>query len=305
MGCFNVRKCCADSIEFTSFSVKIWISYFRGTISMKRIRFTVLYTATVKGGKRSLRKSCRASFRWALVCCRPEVILCVWWVVTVREWTNMFAVKVSACLLLKILSSVEVEGRVHCWGACSLAKCSSSLFKVMFHCWRSCSLLISLSLLKSLFSVKGPVRRWRSCSFLKVIFSAESGPTGSPSRGGDVTVCGFDINQPILPTPFYSVLVTVSVLTALSNAFQSVNSPSNSSLSHSVLWVSFLLCWFFQPYIYLWTPSARIQCLYGWLDLKHQLTNSRKACSLWKGSCWLSSWGDPVCSTGCWNPRMI
>ena len=28
-------------------------------------------------------------------------------------------------------------------------------------------------------------------------------PVGSPSRGGDVTVYVFDINQPSLPTPFY------------------------------------------------------------------------------------------------------
>ena len=37
-------------------------------------------------------------------------------------------------------------------------------------------------------------------------------PTGSPSRGGDVTVYVFNINQQSLPTPFYSVLVSVSVL---------------------------------------------------------------------------------------------
>ena len=37
-------------------------------------------------------------------------------------------------------------------------------------------------------------------------------PAGSPSRGGDVTVFVFDINQPSLPTPFYSVLVCISVL---------------------------------------------------------------------------------------------
>ena len=37
-------------------------------------------------------------------------------------------------------------------------------------------------------------------------------PTGSPSRGGDVAVYVFDINQPSLPTPFYSVLVSISVL---------------------------------------------------------------------------------------------
>ena len=38
-------------------------------------------------------------------------------------------------------------------------------------------------------------------------------PTGSsPSRGGDVAVYVVDINQPSLPTPFYSVLVSISVL---------------------------------------------------------------------------------------------
>ena len=37
-------------------------------------------------------------------------------------------------------------------------------------------------------------------------------PTGSPSRGGDVAVYVFNINQLSLPTPFYSVLVSVSVL---------------------------------------------------------------------------------------------
>ena len=41
-------------------------------------------------------------------------------------------------------------------------------------------------------------------------------PTGSPSRGGDVAVYVFDINQFSLPTPFYSVLVSVSVVMALS-----------------------------------------------------------------------------------------
>ena len=40
-------------------------------------------------------------------------------------------------------------------------------------------------------------------------------PAGSPSRGGEVVVCVFDINQPSLPSPFYSVLVSVSVFMAL------------------------------------------------------------------------------------------
>ena len=56
-------------------------------------------------------------------------------------------------------------------------------------------------------------------------------PAGSPSPGGDVMVYVTDINQPSLPTPFYSVLVSVSVFMALSTVFHSINSPDNSSLS--------------------------------------------------------------------------
>ena len=39
---------------------------------------------------------------------------------------------------------------------------------------------------------------------------------GSPSHGGDVVAYVFDINQLSLPTPFYSILVSVSVFMALS-----------------------------------------------------------------------------------------
>ena len=64
-------------------------------------------------------------------------------------------------------------------------------------------------------------------------------PAGSPSRGGDVAVYVFDINQPSLPTPFYSVLVSFSK--ALSTVFHSINSPDNPPFSHSVLLVLSLL----------------------------------------------------------------
>ena len=66
-------------------------------------------------------------------------------------------------------------------------------------------------------------------------------PASSPSRGGDVAVYIKDINQPILPTPFYSALVSVSVFMVLSTVFHSINSPNNSLLSHSVLPVLFCL----------------------------------------------------------------
>ena len=56
---------------------------------------------------------------------------------------------------------------------------------------------------------------------------------GSPSRGGDVAVYVFDINQLSLPTPLSSVLVSVSVFTSISAVFHFINSPDNSLLSHS------------------------------------------------------------------------
>ena len=67
-------------------------------------------------------------------------------------------------------------------------------------------------------------------------------PTGSPSRGGDVAIYVFDINQPSLPTPFYYVLVFM----ALSTVFYSINSPENSPLSRFVLLVLILRYWSFQ-----------------------------------------------------------
>ena len=44
-----------------------------------------------------------------------------------------------------------------------------------------------------------------------------------------------------LTTPFYSVLVSVSVFMSLSTVFRSINSPNNSPLSHCVLPVFFCL----------------------------------------------------------------
>ena len=60
------------------------------------------------------------------------------------------------------------------------------------------------------------------------------------SRGGDVAVYVFDIHQPSLPFVSFCfvclfVLVSVSVLMALSTVFHSINSPDNSPFSHSVL----------------------------------------------------------------------
>ena len=53
----------------------------------------------------------------------------------------------------------------------------------------------------------------------------------SPSGGGDVAVCVFDISQPSLAIPFYSVLMSISVFMAFSIVFHSINSPDNSTFS--------------------------------------------------------------------------
>ena len=78
-------------------------------------------------------------------------------------------------------------------------------------------------------------------------------PTGSPSRGGDVAVCVFEINQLSLPNLFFlnSVLMCIFVFVALSTVFQSINPPNNSLPSHSVLPVLFLPYWSFQLYVFL------------------------------------------------------
>ena len=76
-------------------------------------------------------------------------------------------------------------------------------------------------------------------------------PTTSPSRGGDVAVYVVEINQPSLPIPFYSVLVSVSAFKALLTVFHSINSSDNSSLSHSLLSVLILPYRSFQLYISL------------------------------------------------------
>ena len=59
----------------------------------------------------------------------------------------------------------------------------------------------------------------------------------------------FDINQPSLPTPFYSVLVSVSVFMALPTVFHSINFPHNSPIFHSALSVLLLSYHSFQLFI--------------------------------------------------------
>ena len=84
--------------------------------------------------------------------------------------------------------------------------------------------------------------------------------------------CGF--NQPSLPTPFYSVLVSVSVFMALSNVFHSKTfsrhlsafSLCSSGLISALLVLSTI-------YLFLKVSLSPDIILCDWLGLKHQLTN--------------------------------
>ena len=90
-------------------------------------------------------------------------------------------------------------------------------------------------------------------------FSYIAVPAGSPSRGGYVKVYVLNINQPSLPTPFFSLLKCFCVyfsLTIFSTVFYSINSPNSSQLSHSVLPTPFLPYWSFQLYISLLSSSS-------------------------------------------------
>ena len=57
-------------------------------------------------------------------------------------------------------------------------------------------------------------------------------------------------------TPFYSVLVSVSVFMALSTVFHSINSPDNFPLSHRSSGLIFLPYWPFQHAYYEDEPSG-------------------------------------------------
>ena len=50
IGCFHFYKCCAKSMECTPVFVKIALHYPPAIISVKRMKFTVSYTPTIKGG---------------------------------------------------------------------------------------------------------------------------------------------------------------------------------------------------------------------------------------------------------------
>ena len=97
----------------------------------------------------------------------------------------------------------------------------------------------------------------------RIVCQAVFGPHGGSPRAHRHVVRTLrfmsDINQPSLPTPFYSLLVSISVFMAISIVFHSINYPDNSPFSHSVLPVLALLYRSFQLHTFLWkSPSVLI-----------------------------------------------
>ena len=107
-----------------------------------------------------------------------------------------------------------------------------------------------------------------------LIFFGVFVPTGSPSHGGDVAIYVFDIKQPSLPTPFYSVLVSCFCL------YGPFNRTSFHEFSRQLF--TFLLC-FSGPtstllvlstvYLFMKVSLSPDIILCGWLGLKYQQTN--------------------------------
>ena len=108
---------------------------------------------------------------------------------------------------------VRAHARVHfllvlvCIRACSISVCVGGCL-CRYVCLQD---ITSVPLLAYIISIYACLFKWH----LVVL-----GPRGLTFfRGGDVTVYALDINQPSFPTPFYSVLVSVSVFMALSICF--------------------------------------------------------------------------------------
>ena len=88
---------------------------------------------------------------------------------------------------------------------------------------------ISINKRRNCKSAHIPSKSAQNC--LSEVLSTEV-PRGLTFTCWDVTVY---VNQPSLPTPLYSVLVSISVFMFLSTVFHFINSPDNSPFPDSVL----------------------------------------------------------------------
>ena len=87
--------------------------------------------------------------------------------------------------------------------------------------------------------------------FIDYVVNSDDVPSGSSSRGGNVTVYVGHKPTELAHSFFYFVLVCISLFMALSTVFHSINSPDSSPFFHSVLPVLFLPYWSFELYFSL------------------------------------------------------
>ena len=85
-------------------------------------------------------------------------------------------------------------------------------------------------------------------------------PTGSPSHGGDVAVYVIDIDQPNMPTPFYSVVLSISVFMALSTVFHSIILPTTLRFITLFFWSYFCRT---GPFSYVSRYESLLQAWYN------------------------------------------
>ena len=108
---------------------------------------------------------------------------------------------------------------------------------------RPAVVVVVVVLEECLYALWAPTRLVASRSSLLVsfLFLFVVSAASSPSRGGDVAVCVFDVNQPSLPSPFYSVLVSSFVFVALLNCISFYKSSRQFSVFCSSCLISSLL----------------------------------------------------------------
>ena len=82
-----------------------------------------------------------------------------------------------------------------------------------------------------------------------------------------------DINQPSLPTPFYSLLVSISVFKALSTVFHFINSHDNCVFSLCSCGLSSALLVLSTVCLFMKVSCGPDIILSDWLGSKHQLTD--------------------------------
>ena len=133
--------------------------------------------------------------------------------------------------------------------------------------------VLHLPVTKVILGWRAPLwSRYRLINYLSQFLSLV--PTGSPSRGGDVMVYVFDINQPSLPTPF-TLFMCLFLSLWLFQLYFSFHKSSRqmSAFSHCSSSLISALLVLSTTYLFMKVSFSPDIILCGWLGLKHQLNN--------------------------------